>query len=112
MSDTIIKAGSRYGQMLVLCVIINLMITGFTSVTVVALQFGSRQTQETILNCTDRRRTNSDCQKAQNERSFNLVTGPFATVVGAYTVCADKLNGDLAIRKCVSERLASLDRPR
>ena len=75
----------------------------------VIFYFKLNDNQEVLLDCTDRRRIHSPCQEYQNERTQSIVNGPFASVVDAYVLCADRLAGDEAIKNCVANKLKGQD---
>lgn len=64
----------------------------------------SLENQELLLDCTDRRRVNSECQKYAAERTGNAVA-TLEQVIAAYVICADRLDSSSEIEKCAAERL-------
>lgn len=71
----------------------------------------SNKNQEILIDCTDRRRAHSECQQYANERTKNAITA-FSDIVEAYVICADRLDGDAAIKRCVADTLGAAQNPR
>ena len=71
----------------------------------------SNKNQEILIDCTDRRRSHSECQQYANERTKNAITA-FSDIVEAYVICADRLDGDAAIKRCVVDTLGAAQNPR
>ena len=100
-------AQRKYQRYLLSIIVMQIVVAMFVlgmSALVVASYYQTVNNQNVLLNCTDQRRIDSECQTYQNTRTKRAVQ-VLQRVTAAYIICADEYDGEAAIQRCVKEKL-------
>lgn len=90
-------------SILALNIIVAMFILGASALNV-ATYYASADSRDRIRACVDPKLSDSQCQKETVKRTGSAISA-LADITEAYVLCADRLDGDTAIKKCVAERL-------
>jgi hypothetical protein len=103
-TDIQAKYQKYLASILALNIVVAMFILGSSALDVAAYT-ASQDSRNRIVDCVDPKKSDSACQTESARRQKEAI-GALADITEAYVLCADRLNGDLAIKKCVAERLS------